>query len=158
MTGDQIITLCLGIGNILLSILLLVLSFLFFNKKEKIYLKKQESIYQALAFLDKYLSWLNYTTDNKKNENPVRNMNDSEESITFDGRKCYNDLICSCNNDEIINTFLDIIFEDKDILMLYNKFRNLCRDELGLKKLKKLSNDRIFLSKISTKDLANKSK
>ena len=158
MNGDQIITLCLGVGNILVSILLLILSFIFFNKKEKIYLKKQESIYQALAFLDKYLSWLNYTTDNQKNENPVRDINDSEDSITFYGRKCYNDLICSCDNDEIIKTFLDIIFEEKNTLMRYNKFRDLCREELGLKKLENLNNDRIFLSKISTKDLTNKIK
>lgn len=131
MTGDQIITLCLGIGNLLVSILLVVLSFLFFNKKEKIYLKKQEAIYQALDFLDKYLSWLNYYTNGKMEENPIRDMQDTEESITLNGRKCYNDLVCSCENDEIIKAFLDMIFESEDTLLRYNKFRNLCREELG---------------------------
>jgi len=156
MTGDQIITLCLGVGNIFVSILLVILSFLFFNKREKIYLKKQEAIYQALDFLDKYLSWLNYYTEGKKEEDPIRDMNDSEESLTLCGRKCYNDLISSCGNGEIIKTFLDIIFEKNDTLTLYNKFRNLCRQELGLKEINNLSNDRIFLSRISTKDLTTK--
>lgn len=158
MTGDQITTLCLGVGNLLVSILLVVLSFLFFNKKEKIYLKKQEAIYQALAFLDKYLSWLNYNTNSKMEDNPIRDIQDTEESITLNGRKCYNDLVCSCEKDEIIKSFLDVIFENEDTLLRYNKFRNLCREELGLKKVENLSNERIFLSKISTEDLARKRK
>ena len=158
MTGDQIITLCLGIGNIFVSILLVVLSFIFFNKKEKIYLKKQEAIYQSLDFLDKYLSWLNYYANDIKEEDPIRNMEDDEETVTFLGRKCYNDLICSCDNGEIIKAFLDIIFERENTLIRYNKFRNLCREELGLKTVEDMSDERIFLSKISTEDLAKLSK
>ena len=153
MTGEQIITLCLGIGNLVVSIFVVVLSATLFNKREKIYLKRQEVIHDALNFLDNYLSWLTFYTNNKPYPIPVRDMNYNTTRITTEAREVYNTLICYCRNQEIVNVFLAIVFGDGNTIEDYYKFRNLCRKELGLKEINSLSKERIFLSQISTNDL-----
>lgn len=157
MSGEQIVTLCVGLANAALAILIAVLSYTLFNKKEKIYLKKQDAIYRALALCDKYLSWLNYFTEQTKDPDPIRNLDDSTLFITEEARLVYNNLLCSCKSKELIDMYLDLLFEDKFTLVTYNIFRNMCRKELGLKKLDNLSKDRIFLSTISTTDLTKHS-
>ena len=154
MSGEQIVTLCVGLANAVLAILVAIFSYTLFNKKEKIYLKKQETIYRALALCDKYFSWLNYSTDGKKDPDPTRNLEDTTLSITEEARLVYNNLVCSCESEVLINTFLTLFFVGEEFkLDTYNSFRNMCRKELGLKELEGLSKERIFLSSISTNDL-----
>ena len=93
MSGEQIVTLCVGLANAALAILTVVLSYVLFNKKEKIYLKRQDAIYRALALCDKYLSWLNYYTGQTKDPDPTRNLDDSTLSITEEARFVYHTLI-----------------------------------------------------------------
>ena len=157
MTGEQIVTLCVGLANAVLAILVAIFSYTLFNKKEKIYLKKQEAIYRALALCDKYLSWLNYYTEKIKNPDPTRNLDDSTLSITEEARLVYNNLLCSCKSKELIDKYSDLLFGDNPVLETYNSFRNLCRKELGLKTLDDLSKERIFFSTISTDDLTKHS-
>ena len=157
MSGEQIVTLCVGLANAALAILVAILSYTLFKKKEKIYLKKQEAIYRALALCDKYLSWLNYYTGETKDPDPTRNLEDNTLSITEEARLVYNNLLCSCKSKELIDTYLDLLFGDNPALNTYNRFRNMCRKELGLKELDDLSKDRIFFSTISTNDLTKHS-
>ena len=153
MTGDQIITLCLGFGNLVVTVLVVVLSTFLFNKREKIYLRRQEVIHDALNFLDNYLSWLTFYTNNKPDPIAIRNLNYNTTKITIEAREVYNTLICYCRNQEIVDMFLAIVFGDGNAMENYYKFRNLCRKELGLKEINSLSKERIFLSQISTGDL-----
>jgi len=157
MSGEQIVTLCVGLANAVLAILVAIFSYTLFNKKEKIYLKKQEAIYRALALCDKYLSWLNYYTGRTKDPDPTRNLDDTTLSITEEARLVYNNLLCSCKSKELIDTYLDLLFGDNPALETYNIFRNMCRKELELKELDNLSKDRIFFSTISTDDLTKHS-
>lgn len=153
MTGEQIVTLCVGLSNAVLAILVAIFSYTLFNKREKIYLKKQETIYRALTLCDKYLSWLNFYSNGVKDEDPTRNLDDTTLSVTEEARSVYNNLLCSCESKELIETFLDLIVRGNNSLDKYNCFRNLCRKELGLKELDDLSKKEIFFSTISTDDL-----
>ena len=153
MTGEQIVTLCVGLANAVLAILVAIFSYTLFNKREKIYLKKQEAIYRALTLCDKYLSWLNFYNNGVKDEDPTRNLNDTTLSVTEEARSVYNNLLCSCESKELIETFLDLVIRGSHSLDKYNCFRNLCRRELGLKELDNLSKKEIFFSTISTDDL-----
>ena len=55
--------------------------------------------------------------------------------------------------------FLKIIFDDMANKMeLYNKYRNLSRSELGIETELELDEQSVFLSKVSTKELSDKSK
>lgn len=153
MTGDQIITLCLGIGNLLVSILVVVLSTTLFNKREKIYLKRQEVVHDALNFVDNYLSWLKFYTDNKLDPIAIRDLSYNTSKMTIEARKIYNTLVCYCKNQEVVEMFLAIVFDECNTIENFYKFRNLCREELGLNAINKLNKERIFLSRVSTDDL-----
>lgn len=160
MSGEQIVTLCMGLAGIIASTLTLILSFLLFNKNEKIYLKKQEAIYGALALCDKYFSWLSYNNpDGTIAPKPIRNPNDTVLTITEEARLVYNNLWCSCKSKELLDVFLDLIVGGKKIntFKTYDSFRNMCRKELGLDELNDLNEERVFLAKISTQDLTKNS-
>ena len=154
MTGDQIITLCLGIGNFIISVLVVVISSLLFNKREKIYMKRQEAVYDAMKFLDNYLSWLRFGNDKRiELRIPIRDLEYDTTKMTLEGRAIYNNLISSCKDEEIVETFISIIFNAEDWASNYIKFRNLCRKELGLNEIENLSTDKVFLYQIYTNDL-----
>lgn len=138
-------------------ILVAIFSYTLFNKKEKIYLKKQEAIYRALALCDKYLSWLNYYTNGKKDAYPTRNPADTTLYVTEEARAVYNGLLCSCKSKDLIDAYLDLVVRGNASLDKYNRFRNLSRKELGLKELDDLSKEDIFFSTISTDDLTKHS-
>ena len=158
MSGSQTVTLCVGLANAVSIILVAIFSYILFNKKEKIYLKRQEAIYRALELCDKYLSWLNYyNTDKKKNPDPTRNLADTTLYVTEEARAVYNNLLCSCKSKDLIDAYLDLVVRGSASLDKYNRFRNLCREELGLKELDNLSEKDIFFSTISTNDLTKHS-
>lgn len=85
-------------------------------RDEHIYDIKLSAIQESLEFLDDYLSWLNYNSDIK----PVRNDITSKE-LTLKARKCYNNLVLTCESKELPETFLKLVFKDDDkTLILYN--------------------------------------
>ena len=157
MSGGQIVNLCIGLANVVATVLVAVFAYTLFNKREKIYLKKQEAIYRALVLCDKYLSWFRYSSDGCESPTPARNPEDTTLSITEEARLVYNSLVCSCKNELLIETYLELLFVGKTdpsmLLPTYNKFRNLCRTELGLKAIENLNVEKIFLSRMTTTDL-----
>ena len=69
------------------------------------------------------------------------------------GRKCYNELCLTCNNEELINLFLEIMFDDKsNIFVAYSKYRNAARKELGLKEID-FDKDKVFIGRLATKNM-----
>ena len=124
----------------------------FVNKQyheQQLYNIKLEAINDSLDFLDKYISW--HTFDSGKL--PVREKI-SKEQLTVKARHCYNRLIITCQNEELLKCFNRICFhKQENILELYINFRNLARKELGLNELS-LDKDNVFYSIISTKDLS----
>lgn len=117
---------------------------------EHIYDIKKEVIQESLDVLDDYLSWLNYDNGNI----PIRKRI-TEEDLTFRARKCYNELVLTCESNMLPELFLKIIFDEKSNTMeLYNAYRNESRKEMGLEMELDLSKESIFISRVSTKDLS----
>lgn len=117
-------------------------------KKESVYLIKKEAILDSLRIIDLYLSWLNYDSGVVPIREDIASLD-----LTKKVRECYNNLCVSCDNNELIQLFLDIIFcKDKDPMELYVNYRNKVRQELGLKDIT-MDEKRVFVSKVSTKDL-----
>lgn len=118
------------------------------QKNSEIYLIKKETLFLALSFVDTYISWL--TIDGKK---PIRDTDETIKSLTMRGREYYNKLCVMCDNQQTIDAFNNILFDENgNTFESYNKFRNEVRKELGLKTIQ-FSNDKIFYSVISTDDL-----
>ncbi len=118
-------------------------------KKQTIYSEKKKAIFESLDVIDLYLSWLNYD-DNSIT--PFRERT-TPHNITIRARKCFNNLCVTCENELLILLFEKILFDnDEHVLILYEQFRNVAREELGLSKVC-FDKDRIFISQISTKDL-----
>lgn len=122
-------------------------------QNEYIYDIKKDTIQESLDFLDDYLSWLTYDT----NVVPIRN-NITDSELTIKARKCYNKLVLTCESKELPKVFLEIIFNDTTNKMeLYNKYRNLSRREMGIEMELELDTESVFISKVSTRDLTDKS-
>ena len=124
------------------------------QEKNTIYSAKKEALYEVLSFLDKYISWLTPLSD----ITPIRE-NTTKLDMTANARLCYNKLCLYCNNDKLLTLFWDIVCPDNSdqahpVYKLYNKFRNECRKELGVKS-KELPSNKIFLSVVSTQELNN---
>lgn len=125
-------------------------------KAENVYEIKREAIFNTLKFLDTYFSWL--TFDDSKRV-PIRE-GASVLDMTLQARICYNELCTTCERQEIVKIFVEIMFDKSKYpypLGLLNDFRNEARKELGLEKID-LSKDHIFISQISTNDLENYTK
>lgn len=120
------------------------------HQNENIYNIKKDTILESLDFLDDYLSWLSYET----NIIPIRN-DINESKLTLKARKCYNKLVLTCETKELPEIFLKIIFDDTlNKMELYNRYRNLSRHEMGLEMDLELDKESVFISKVSTNDLA----
>ena len=124
------------------------------HQNEYIYDIKKDTIQESLECLDDYLSWLSYNSD----ATPVR-RDISDSDLTMKARIGYNKLVLTCESKELPRMFLKIIFDDMANKMeLYNKYRNLSRSELGIETELELDEQSVFLSKVSTKELSDKSK
>ena len=139
MSDYEIVLTVLTALSILLTFVISLISILHINKKKELYLIKKEAILETLKFLDDFLSiktFYNYPA----NRQAITRINaENIQDLTFTGRTCFNKLIITCKNADIIDTFCKIIFpqyyyRDKTIkLSDYHNFRMLCRKELGLK-------------------------
>lgn len=111
---------------------------------------KKEALLSALAVLDDYLSWLEFVGPDGSRSPDAMRRNISSLELTVAARECYNKLCVTCDNRQILTSFLEIIFGDpKSVCEEYDKFRSAVRDELHLCKFKFDSN-RSFLSIVST--------
>ena len=116
--------------------------------KNSVYNTKVSAIYKSLSFLDLYCSWL--TIDGNK---PVRNKTTTLE-LTQIGRECYNELCTTCDSEELVLLFGNILFKGEGYTLdNLNNYRNAARKELGLPCLN-FDEDICFIQQISTKDLA----
>ena len=125
------------------------------NRAKEKYKIKQDAILRALHFLNAYYSYLDYP---RRGIVPQRDKSYDSTKMTLEGRKCYENLCVSVDNNEILETFLSIVLgTSDDTVKSLNTFRNLSRKELGLKEVQ-YSKDSVFLLVISTRALQEKEK
>ena len=149
LSSSEIVSLaCVFITGVV-SVLITFINNRDYSKRK--YEKRQESIRDALSFLDSFCSWLTYNSGIE----PVRGPIKTQEEMTIEARKCYEQLCVSVENKRLIELFLDIILNKCDVFQGFLEFRELARHELGLKSIK-LDKDNIFLSIISTEVLKAK--
>lgn len=124
--------------------------------RQRIFDVKKDALLSSLTFLDDYLSWLDFSMPGSDALiTPKRRAMTSLE-ITVAARECYNKLCVTCDDEKLMKVFLDIIFNvsDKSICEKYNEYRQCVRRELKLKEVY-FDTDRVFLSVVSSKALAN---
>lgn len=78
-----------------------------YKSKELLEIKKNV-IFNSLSLIDIYISWM--TIDDGKEVAERKDI--TKKELTEMGRKCYNELCLTCNNEELINLFLEIMFDD----------------------------------------------
>lgn len=121
---------------------------------EHIYDIKKEVIQESLDVLDDYFSWETFSSG----VIPIRKDMDEKE-LTLKVRKCYNQLVLTCESNVLPELFLKMVMDSNlDKLELYNAYRNAARKEMGLEKVLELDEKSVFLSRVSTKDLSKKNK
>ena len=157
MSDYEIVFTIITILSLILSFACSLFSILYINKRKELYLIKKEAIFETLNFLDDFLSTTQFS--DIKPVTSIKNEQD-KENLTLRARVCFNKLIATCKNPEIIDAFCKIIFpqhyyKGKDTIKLedYHIFRMLCRQELGLKKEPNYNKyDIVFISVIKVKD------
>jgi len=156
--GIELIALLVTGGVSLVSLIIsLIVSLHFYNKGEKNYdakLRKDHHVYEnkvkvikdALYSIDSYLSYL---VDDGR---PIIREKMTDVDLTLMVRKNYNSLALCCSGVEIVDLYLTLFLSNLEdgVLKKYNEFRNLCRNELGLKDQLKFDENRIFHTIIST--------
>jgi len=147
MTEYEIIMTIIAFIGVVGAVLSSILSSVLFSKNKEIYLIKKEAILQSLEFLDDYLSTIKWTNVEQESSCKVK------EDLTFQARNCLNKLILTCKNQEIFETFMKILypqcFNNINIVQEYERFKYVCRQELGKKKKIIWPNkDLIFIAKI----------
>lgn len=119
-----------------------------YKSKELLEIKKN-AIFNSLSLIDIYISWM--TIDDGKQVAERKDVTKNE--LTEMGRKCYNELCLTCNNEELINLFLGIMFGDKsNIFVAYSKYRNAARKELELREIG-FDKDKVFIGRLSTPNM-----
>ena len=113
---------------------------------------KKVAIFNSLSLIDDYISWT--TIDDGRQVSERKNITTLE--LTELGRRCLNELCLTCDNEELINLFLAILFDNGDksgnTFENYAKYRNVARKELGLKEIN-FDLDRVFIGRLSTKNM-----
>ena len=122
-----------------------------YKDKELLEIKKV-AIFNSLSLIDDFISWL--TIDDGQQVAERKSITSLE--LTELGRKCLNELCLTCDNEELINLFLAILFDNGDksgnVFENYAKYRNVARKELGLKEIN-FDLDRVFIGRLSTKNM-----
>lgn len=126
--------------------------------KNQIFDIKKDALLSALAVLDDYLSWLDFSqSDGTQTPSPMR-RDITPLELTVRARESYNKMCVTCDNSTLLSSFLEIIFGEKgNVCEEYNKFRAAARKELGLSGFE-FDSDRVFLSLVSTSNLSNTDK
>lgn len=123
------------------------------HKNQVVYNKKILAIESSLEFLDKYFANV-YNINGEVVSEPI-----TITELTEKGRKCYNLLAITCENIKLLDKFNEILFgKNKNFMLLYNEYRNLCRKELRIIEDIKFDEDNVFYVKISTRYLENTKK
>ena len=119
-----------------------------YNSKELLEIKRK-AVFDSLALIDTYISWL--TIDNGNVVAERKNVTKIE--LTEIGRKCYNELCLTCKSEELIKLFSEIMFKkDKNIFELYAKYRNAARKELELNEIE-FDLNRVFIGRLATENM-----
>ncbi len=127
-------------------------------KKNSAYDIKKEAIYEALNFMDTYISWLDINSCHVI----ARQETDNVE-LTVSARNIHNKLCLTCDNTELIDLYMNLICPDqKDdngfpVFKYYDDFRNECRKELGFSKIN-FSKEKSFIYTVNTRALSEKNK
>ena len=115
---------------------------------------KKVAIFNSLSLIDDFISWS--TIDDGQQVSERKNITPLE--LTELGRKCLNELCLTCDNEELINLFLTILFDNNksskhvNIFENYAKYRNVARKELGLKEIN-FDLDKVFIGRLATKNM-----
>lgn len=123
--------------------------------RQRIFDVKKDALLRSLTFLDDYLSWLDFSVLGSDAVITPERRAMSPLEITVAARECYNRLCVTCDDERLIQVFLDIIFNvrEKSVCEKYNEYRQCVRHELKLKEVH-FDTDRVFLSVVSSKALA----
>lgn len=114
---------------------------------------KKDAIFEALNFLDTYISWL----DINNGVIPVRKYID-KTNLTIQARQIHNKLCITCKNKKIAESFVYMICPDLKegenfpVFEKYDEFRNECRKELGIDTIK-FSTDKGYIYRVNTRAL-----
>lgn len=112
-----------------------------FNKKKNQYEVRQKAVFDSLSLLDDYFSM------KKIGDRKLTTKDDiSTNQIVIREREIYSNLIVTCKNAKIPNTFIDIITKDEVKLEELYNYRKLCRKELGLSKKIDLDENKIYIT------------
>ena len=125
------------------------------HRKNSNFDAKKEAIEEALDFLDICISY-------RKTDSLYQSLNIpmSDAELTERGRRVHNKLCLTCENKDIVDCFMKIVAPDEEkypLFEYYDKFRNMCRKELGFTEID-LPKDKIYLAVVSTKSLPNREK
>lgn len=125
-------------------------------KSEHVYSIKKDALLESLDFCDKYLSWLRFANDNGESSPiPVRDEGITTQNLTLEGRAIYNKLCVTCENEETINCFNELIYGSTNWSKSYQRYRNAVRKELGIDQIE-MNPSKVFINRISTMDLLEK--
>lgn len=150
MTSGEIIGLIVSIFSIIMGTGVSLFTVRYFNNKGLIYEIKKNAILRSLRLIDDYMSnaeWKN------KNEKPIQKKSLSIEYLTVEARECYNELILTVKSHELVKEFNRIVFStyyNKEGMFNSNqmqKYRLLCRKELGMKKIE-LADQITFINRV----------
>lgn len=124
-------------------------AFSLFNRSLEKYKKKQEAIFESLKFLDTYCSFLDYPSG----VTPKRDPSYDSTKLTLEGRSCYERLSITVKSKKILEEFLSIVIgPNSDVMASINRFRNLSRKELKLRRLN-YNEKSVFISVINPEAL-----
>lgn len=132
MTSSEVVTFIVAIVSILSSLFVSIYSVKYFNNRGVIYEVKKNAILRSLRLLDDYMSSAEWSDKTIK---PIMKMDLTTEYLTIEARECYNELIVTCKNSEIIKCFNKIVFSNMFSSDYLQEFREKCREELGLKEI-----------------------
>jgi len=127
------------------------------EKMQVIYEAKREALVEALNFIDDYFSYFTWRNDGTLLEiETVKDPGCTVESMTVRSRRTLNLLCAYCGKQETIDLFLALVFRPTDRpAELFIKFREACREELGLSRVEFNKNE-VFIAKVSSKKLEKK--
>lgn len=106
---------------------------------------KYNALLKSLNLIDAYLSNFIIGSSIKK-----------QYATTEESRECYNNLILSCDNQDVIDSFVKIMMEKKPtdetgtqfVLKELQDYRNLIRKELGYGNVLKTNSDYIWITSV----------
>ena len=126
-----------ALSSVISSAVIGIISVIHFNGKSVVYEIRKNTILRSLSLVDDYLACELIKNDIK---GVIVTKEKTVEKFTEEARICFNELRLTCKNEDLLNTFMQLFYPTKfpdklSILNVYENYIQLCRKELGLKKL-----------------------